>query len=93
MVIYELMKTLLIYLNGLSKQEQADFAQRCGTTVGYLRKACSKGEQLREKVCALVEMHSAGAVKRAELRPEDWMDIWPELRATQAITTTEATNA
>lgn len=86
------MKELLIYLNGLSKQEQADFAQRCGTTVGYLRKACSKGEQLREKVCALVETHSAGAVKRAELRPEDWMDIWPELRASQATTTTEATN-
>lgn len=86
------MKKLLTYLNGLSKQEQADFAQRCGTTVGYLRKACSKGELLREKVCALVETHSAGAVKRTELRPEDWMDIWPELLATQPTTTTEATN-
>lgn len=86
------MKELLIYLNGLSKLEQADFAQRCGTTVGYLRKACSKGEQLREKVCALVETHSAGAVKRAELRPEDWMDIWPELRAVPANTTKETTN-
>lgn len=87
------MKMLLIYLNGLSRQEQADFAQRCGTTVGYLRKACSTGEQLREKVCAMVETHSAGAVKRAELRPEDWMDIWPELRPTQAITTADTTNA
>lgn len=86
------MKKLLIYLNGLSKQEQADFARRCGTTVGYLRKAGSRGEKLREKVCALVETHSAGAVKRAELRPEDWMEIWPELRDTQAITTIETTN-
>ena len=92
MVIYVLMKKLLIYLNGLSKQEQADFAQRCGTTVGYLRKACSKGERLREKVCALVETNSVGAVKRTELRPEDWMDIWPELRAAQVTTTPETTN-
>lgn len=63
------------------------FAQRCGTTVGYLRKACSKGDLLREKVCALAETHSFGAVKRTELRPEDWMEIWPELRAAQLQTT------
>ena len=62
------------------------FAQRCGTTVGYLRKACSKGDLLREKVCALAEAHSCGAVKRTELRPEDWMEIWPELRAAQLQT-------
>lgn len=86
------MKSLLAYLNSLPKEEQLLFAQLCGTTVGYLRKACSRGEQLREKVCALVETHSSGAVKRAELKPEDWMEIWPELRATQAITTRETTN-
>lgn len=84
------MKKLLIYLNGLSKQEQVDFALRCGTTVGYMRKACSTGGLLREKVCALVEMNSAGAVKRIELRPEDWMEIWPELRAAQLTTPMEA---
>lgn len=84
------MKKLLIYLNGLSRQEQVDFAQRCGTTVGYMRKACSTGGLLREKVCALVEMNSAGAVKRTELRPEDWMEIWPELRAAQLTTPMEA---
>ena len=87
------MKKLLIYLNGLSKQEQVDFALRCGTTVGYMRKACSTGGLLREKVCALVEMNSAGAVKRTELRPEDWMEIWPELRAAQALQHMEAVNA
>lgn len=84
------MKKLLIYLNGLSRQEQVDFALRCGTTVGYMRKACSTGGLLREKVCALVEMNSAGAVKRTELRPEDWMEIWPELRAAQLTTPMEA---
>lgn len=92
MVIYGHMKELTQYLNSLTKHEQAEFAQRCGTTVGYMRKACSAGELLREKVCALAETHSAGAVKRIHLRPGDWMDIWPELRVTQANTTSETTN-
>ncbi|MBI1625378.1 transcriptional regulator [Comamonas suwonensis] len=86
------MKQLTIYLNGLTKQEQADFAGRCGTTVGYMRKVCSLGGLLREKVCALAEAHSAGAVTRKDLRPDDWTEIWPELQAKQAITTTETTN-
>lgn len=89
MVILGLMKQLTIYLNGLTKQEQADFAERCGTTVGYMRKVCSVGGLLREKVCALAEAHSAGAVTRKDLRPDDWMEIWPELRAAQLTTTTE----
>ncbi len=69
------------------------FAQRCGTTVGYLRKACSKGDLLREKVCALAEAHSFGAVKRIELRPEDWMEIWPELRDLHPRSKEESANA
>ncbi len=87
------MKQLTLYLNGLTKQEQAYFAERCGTSVGYMRKVCSMGGLLREKVCALAEAHSAGAVTRKDLRPDDWAEIWPELRAVQANTTTEAANA
>lgn len=87
MGIFGGMKSLLAYLNSLPREEQMLFAQRCGTTVGYLRKACSKGDLLREKVCALAETHSSGAVKRIELRPEDWMEIWPELRDVQLQTT------
>ena len=83
MVIYKAMKELTQYLNSLTKHQQAEFARRCGTTVGYMRKACSAGELLREKVCSLAETHSAGVVKRIHLRPRDWMEIWPELQATQ----------
>ena len=86
------MKSLLAYLNSLPKGEQMLFAQQCGTTVGYLRKACSKGDQLREKVCALAETHSAGAVKRSELRPDDWKEIWPELLAAQPESIAESPN-
>ena len=87
------MKQLTIYLNGLTKQEQADFAGRCGTTVGYMRKVCSLGGLLREKVCALAEAHSAGAVTRKDLRPDDWKEIWPELQAAQPEQIEETANA
>lgn len=75
------MKTLRSYLNGLDRAEQAVYAKQCGTTVGYLRKACSVGQPLREKLCALLELHSHRAVTRQDLRPEDWHVIWPELRS------------
>lgn len=29
--------------------------------------------------CALIEKATAGAVRRQDLRPSDWQQIWPEL--------------
>jgi DNA-binding transcriptional regulator YdaS (Cro superfamily) len=83
MVIFEPMKKLVLYLKGLPRHEQIAFAERCGTTVGYLRKACSTGGLLREKVCSLIEAHSTGAVTRVDLRPDDWWVVWPELKRTE----------
>lgn len=31
------------------------------------------------RVCVLIEKLTGGLVTRRELRPKDWMDIWPEL--------------
>ena len=73
------MRPLLEYLNGLAVSEQIAFAGRCSTTVGYLRKAASVGQPLREKLCAALERESHGYVKRIALRPDDWAEIWPEL--------------
>ena len=39
-----------------------------------------------------IEMFTHGVVSRKAMWPADWVRIWPELRATQAITTTETTN-
>ena len=73
------MRTLLNYLNSLNRDEKTAFAQKCGTTLGYLRKAGCLKQELREKVCALAETHSGGAVRRWDLRPSDWWLVWPEL--------------
>jgi len=71
---------LLAYLNSMNKTDQEAFAGSCQTTVGYLRKACSVGQELGAKISALIELHSDGAVTRADLHPEDWFIKWPELK-------------
>lgn len=73
------MRKLTGYLNALPQGERKAFCDRCGTSEGYLRKSASLGALLREKLCALVELHSGGVVTRIDLRPDDWAVIWPEL--------------
>lgn len=75
------MNELRIYLNSLSLDEQRDFASRCGTTIGYLRKALSKNHDLGAALCVLIEKASSGEVTRKHLHPCDWTSIWPELAA------------
>ena len=70
------MEKLILYLNSLPKQEQGAFAERCDTTVGYLRKAASVGQKLRESLCINVERESKRAVRCEDLRPDvDWASI------------------
>jgi DNA-binding transcriptional regulator YdaS (Cro superfamily) len=38
-----------------------------------------KGAQTPVEYCALIEQATNGAVTRKDLRPDDWMNIWPEL--------------
>lgn len=67
------METLRTYLASLTPPEQADYAARAGTTIGYLRKALSKGQKFDGALARRLDEESAGAVSRATLRP----DIWP----------------
>lgn len=75
------MEELRIYLNALSLSEQRIFADTCGTTIGYLRKALSKNHELGPALCVLIEKASDGKVTRKDLHPTDWESIWPELKA------------
>ncbi|WP_033750837.1 YdaS family helix-turn-helix protein [Pantoea sp. NGS-ED-1003] len=75
------MNELRIYLNSLSLDEQKDFATKCGTSIGYLRKALSKNHELGAALCVLIEKASSGEVTRKHLHPSDWTCIWPELQA------------
>lgn len=73
------MEKLRTHLNSMSTAEQAEFADRCRTSIGYLRKAISTGQELGPEICAQIDVVSAGSVRRWDLRPRDWHLIWPEL--------------
>lgn len=67
------MDKLIAYLNSLPQVERDPFAARCGTTVGYLRKASSVKQPLGEVLCLRIGMESGGKVAPEDLRPDvDW---------------------
>lgn len=67
------MKELTNYLNSMSRVDQESYARRCGTTIGYLRKASSIGQRLRESLCIALDRESGGSVRCEALRPDvDW---------------------
>lgn len=67
------MDTLRTYLSTLSPADQAEYAKRAGTSIGYLRKALSKGQRFDGGLVRQLHVQSEGAVSLTELRP----DIWP----------------
>lgn len=76
------MDALNTYLNSLPTAEQGAFAKRCATSIGYLRKAISKGQQFGLPLCASLERESGGAVVCEQLRPDiAWRRVpdpeWP----------------
>lgn len=67
------MEKLQDYLNGMAPPSQIEFATRCGTTIGYLRKAISTRQRLSEGLCLRIRAESAGVVQPADLLPDvDW---------------------
>lgn len=74
------MEKLRTFLKPLTQNEQIKFAENCGTSIGYLRKALSTGQSLGTALCVRIESYTHGSVSRKDLRPDDWKDHWPELR-------------
>jgi DNA-binding transcriptional regulator YdaS (Cro superfamily) len=64
------MDKLRTFLNSMTPDQQEEFARRCGTTIGYLRKAISAAQQLGESLCINIDCESNGAVRCEDLRPE-----------------------
>lgn len=64
------MQTLRDHLSTLSVTEQGEYAIRAGTTIGYLRKALSKGQRFDGALARRLDEESGGAVSRYELRPD-----------------------
>lgn len=70
------MEKLRLYLNSLAVTDQASFARRCGTSIGYLRKAISTGARMGAELCIAIERESVRAVLCDDLLPgADWKFI------------------
>lgn len=59
--------------------------QQYGVTYSYLRLIGYGHKQPSARVASQVEKMTNGAVRRQELRPQDWQLIWPELAEEQHL--------
>lgn len=75
------MDKLLNYINSLDAHARTEFAAEIGTSINYLRKAISTGQNLRESLVMDIERATDGLVTCEELRP-DLADRWRYLRST-----------
>lgn len=82
------MEQLLAYINSLPIMERELFADRCGTSLGYLRKACSIKQKLSEGMCLRIASESCGIVTLECLRPD--VD-WQYMRQALTVSAQEAT--
>lgn len=58
---------------------QAALAERLGVTRGAVNQWKDSRRLVPLEHCAAIEIATAGAVTRRDLRPDDWHRIWPEL--------------
>lgn len=64
---------LKTYLRNLPKEEREPFAERCGTSLNYLKLVAYKAKIPAEKLCIEVERESNGSVRCEDLRDDvDW---------------------
>lgn len=67
------MDAITTYLKKLDAKGQQKFAARCGTTVGYLRKAVSARQKIGDRLCIALEKESGRAITCEQVRPDvDW---------------------
>ena len=59
--------------------ERDKFASRCRTSVGHLKNVISGWRTCATDLAVSIERESKGAVRRWDLRPDDWHMHWPEL--------------
>lgn len=80
------------FLASLPKGGAASFAADCDISPIYLSQLAARqdGRQAKPALCVTIEEKSRYVVRRWDLRPDDWRDIWPELRHADGAPPVEA---
>ncbi|WP_367352551.1 transcriptional regulator [Achromobacter animicus] len=58
---------------------QAALASLIGVSAQRIKNWLSRDKQIPELYCSRIELALGRKVRRQELRPDDWREIWPEL--------------
>jgi len=67
------------FIKPLELKAREDLARLAGTTFLHLRNVAFSGKSCGIQLAVDIERVSAGAVRRWDMRPDDWHRIWPEL--------------
>lgn len=67
------------YLDGLERGGVSKFAEELDVSPSYLSQLAAGTTPRSPERCVQIEQVSNGAVTRKDLRPDDWLKIWPEL--------------
>ena len=62
------------------KHTQIALAKAIKAAPSFVNQWVSGDRPIPSKYCVAIERETAGQVTRQTLRPDDWQDIWPELR-------------
>lgn len=71
---------LILYVKARGAQRQ--LAQKLGITPVLISQWANRQRPVPPERCVEIERATTGQVTRRDLRPEDWMNIWPELATT-----------
>lgn len=75
---------LKTYLEQLERGGVRSLADTIGISSSFLSQMASGRCKISPARCVLIESATNGIVSRKELRPDDWMLIWPELLMTSS---------
>lgn len=69
---------LIEYLNG--GVSASELAKKTGIAPAFLWQVKNGRRKMPPKYCPKIEQATGGQVTRRDLRPDDWHEIWPELK-------------
>lgn len=67
------------YLAELPRGSATELAEKLSISLSFLSQMASGSSAISPERCVSIEQSTNGAVTRKDLRPNDWMRIWPEL--------------
>lgn len=70
---------LKTYLTPLDAAAREQFAKRCESTRGHLQNVMYGARPCATDLAVAIERESEQALRRWDLRPNDWWRHWPEL--------------